>query len=74
VYLPTSPSASFFYVLTGVHAVHLAAAVACVVYLLACTLRGTRVKEWPYLAGTVSTFWHFLTGVWIYLLLVLQVA
>ena len=74
VYLPTSPSASFFFVLTGVHAVHLAAALACVAYLLANTRPGTRDEEWPYLAGTVSTFWHFLTGVWIYLLLILQVA
>jgi cytochrome c oxidase subunit III len=74
VYLPTSPSASFFFVLTGVHAVHLAAALGCVASLLAHTRRRTLDREWPYLAGTVSTFWHFLTGVWIYLLLLLQVA
>ena len=74
VFLPTSPSASFFYVLTGVHAAHLAAAVACVAYLLAATLRRTRVREWPHLAGAVSTFWHFLTGVWVYLLFVLKFA
>ena len=74
VYLPTSPSASFFYVLTGVHAVHLAAALGCVAYLLANTRWNTREREWPYLVGTVSTFWHFLTVVWVYLLLVLRFA
>ena len=74
VFLPTSPSASFFYVLTGVHAVHVTAALACVAYLLAATVRKTRATEWPYLAGTVSTFWHFLTVVWIYLLLIMQLA
>lgn len=74
LFLPTSPSASFFYVLTGVHVVHLAAAVTCVGYLLFRTVRSTRTAEWPYLAGTISTFWHFLTFVWIYLLLVLQLA
>jgi cytochrome c oxidase subunit 3 len=74
VYLPTSPSASFFYVLTGLHAAHLAGALACMAHLLAATFRQTRVREWPYLASTVSTFWHFLTFVWIYLLLVLQLA
>ena len=42
VFLPTSPSASFFYVLTGVHAVHLMAALASVVYLLARTIRASR--------------------------------
>ena len=74
VYLPTTPSASFFYVLTGAHAVHVVAALACVVVLLAKTVgRGER-HEWPYVAGAVSTFWHFLTAVWIYLLAVLQLA
>jgi cytochrome c oxidase subunit 3 len=74
VFLPTSPSASFFYVLTGVHAAHVAAALASVVYLLARTMRPSRAAEWPYLAGTVSTFWHFLTGIWLYLLLLLQLS
>jgi cytochrome c oxidase subunit 3 len=74
VFLPTSPSASFFYVMSGVHVVHLGAAVACVGYLLYRTARRTRAEEWPYLAATISTFWHFLTFVWIYLLLVLQLA
>jgi len=74
LYLPTTPAASFFYVLTGVHVVHLGAALACVSVLFAKTLRRTPFAEWPYLAGAVSTFWHFLTFVWIYLLLVLQLA
>lgn len=74
VFLPTFPSASFFYVLTGVHVVHVTAAIACVVYLLMATGRKTRAAEWPYLAGAVSTFWHFLTVAWIYLLLIMQLA
>jgi cytochrome c oxidase subunit III len=74
VFLPTSPSASFLYVLTGVHAVHLVAALASVTYLLGRTIRASRAAEWSFLAGAVSTFWHFLTGVWVYLLLLLQLA
>lgn len=74
LFLPTTPSASFFYVLTGVHAVHVVAALACVACLLVRTLRRARAVEWPYLASAVSTFWHFLTAVWVYLLLVLQLA
>jgi cytochrome c oxidase subunit 3 len=73
-YLPTSPAASFFYVLTGVHATHLVAALLCVVLLLARTVSSRAQREWPYIAGAVATFWHFLTGVWIYLLAVMQAA
>lgn len=72
VFLPSTPSASFFYVLTGLHALHLIAALACLGYLLAKTWRRAEVREWPYRAGAVATFWHFLTAVWVYLLLVLQ--
>jgi len=73
-YLPTTPAASFFYVLTGVHVVHLVAALVCVGVLLGRTVSSRASREWPYAAGAVSTFWHFLTGVWIYLLAVLQAA
>jgi cytochrome c oxidase subunit 3 len=72
VFLPTTPAASFFYILTGLHVVHLAAALVCLGVLAAATIRPTPDDEWRYRAGTVSTFWHFLTVVWMYLLLVLQ--
>jgi cytochrome c oxidase subunit 3 len=74
VYLPSSPSAAFFYVLTGVHGAHLVAALVCVMVLLAKTARSAEWRDWPYAAGAVSTFWHFLAGVWIYLLIILQLA
>jgi cytochrome c oxidase subunit 3 len=74
VYLPTTPSASFFYVLTGVHVAHLVAAFGCVLVLLAKALRRVGSDDWRYAAGAVSTFWHFLTVVWIYLLALLQLA
>jgi cytochrome c oxidase subunit 3 len=72
VFLPTTPAASFFYILTGLHVVHLVAALVCLAVLAAATVRPTPAGEWRYRAGMVSTFWHFLTGVWVYLLLVLQ--
>jgi cytochrome c oxidase subunit 3 len=73
LYVPTTPAASFFYVLTGLHAAHLAAALACLAYLLARTV-SPRAGEWPYLASTVATFWHFLAVVWLYLMVLLEVA
>jgi cytochrome c oxidase subunit 3 len=71
LYLPTTPSVSFFYVLTGLHAAHLVAALACVFYVLARTAMADRTGEWSYLARTAATFWHFLAFLWIYVLLLL---
>ena len=68
VYVPTTPAGSFLYVLTGVHAAHVLAALAALLYLL---IRSKQVHdpEWPCLAGLVASFWHFLTAVWLYLIL-----
>ncbi|MCM3880540.1 MAG: cytochrome c oxidase subunit 3 [Vicinamibacterales bacterium] len=74
VYLPTNPASSFFYILTGVHGAHLIVAFGFLAYLFVRTVRRTDVAGWPYLAGLVSTVWHFLTAVWIYLLLMLRLA
>jgi cytochrome c oxidase subunit III len=82
VYLRTNPASSFFFILTGVHGVHLLAAFVALAYLLGCTLQRAATApvipapddDWPALAGLVTTFWHFLTAVWIYLLLMLQFA
>lgn len=63
VFLPTSPYASFFYLLTGAHAFHVAAA------LLALFLAFSR----PRLLGPAVGFWHFMGALWIYVLLVLTV-
>lgn len=70
VYVPTTPAGSFLYVMTGVHAVHMVAALAAVGCLFVKS-RQAHDREWPLLAGMVGTFWHFLTVAWVYLLLVL---
>lgn len=72
VFLQTNPSSGFFYILTGAHAVHLAAALAVLFWLFAWTIRRRREDEWPYFMNLASTFWHFLTVVWLYLFVVLQ--
>jgi cytochrome c oxidase subunit 3 len=73
LFLATSPHASFFYILSGLHGVHLAAALILLVYLFAKTVSGGDAAEWPFLAGLVSMFWHFLAGTWLYLMILLRV-
>jgi cytochrome c oxidase subunit III len=66
VYLPSNPHSSFFFMLTGAHAVHLVAALA----VLACGLAATRSARkdpvaWLVRMELCRTFWHYLGGVWL---------
>jgi cytochrome c oxidase subunit 3 len=74
VYLPSSPHSSFFYVMTGAHGVHVVAAVAVLLWASAHTWTGLGARNprrWANVLGFARTFWHFLLGVWAFVLLVL---
>lgn len=73
VYLSTNPSSSFFYILTGLHGLHLMAALLVLGVVLLKARQPRNAEAWPYLVSFGSTFWHFLTGVWVYLLIVLSI-
>jgi cytochrome c oxidase subunit 3 len=64
VFLQSSPHASFFYILTGLHGVHLLGGFGALVY---AHLR-------PEKLGSCALYWHFLGGLWIYILLLLSLA
>jgi cytochrome c oxidase subunit 3 len=71
-YLESNPHNAFFYVLTGTHLVHLAGGLVWLGVVLA------RVRRLAYVPGEdglglFATYWHFLAGLWIYLLLLLFV-
>lgn len=69
LYLATNPSSSFFYVLTVAHAVHLTGGL---IALLHIEWRALSMQLGPgkRIAVDVSAvYWHFLDGLWIYLLL-----
>jgi cytochrome c oxidase subunit 3 len=76
VYLPSNPFASFFYMMTGAHAVHVLAALAVLIWGLAATMteRGRRQpRRWDSTMAMCRTFWHYLGAVWLYLFLLLSV-
>jgi cytochrome c oxidase subunit III len=70
LYLATNPSSSFFYLFTGLHALHILGGLAGLTLLIwrlskpVPTLRLSTVS-------TVSYYWHFMDVLWIYLLLLL---
>jgi cytochrome c oxidase subunit III len=64
VYLQSHPHSSFFYLLTGVHALHVLGGLLALGFLW---LRSRRQAA----ADAVSIYWHFMDALWIYLFLLL---
>jgi cytochrome c oxidase subunit III len=73
VYVASNPSSSFFYVLTATHAVHLVGGVSALLYVAAQAWR-LRLGPAKRTAIDVSAvFWHFLDGIWVYLMVLFYV-
>jgi cytochrome c oxidase subunit III len=70
LYLPTNPNSSFFYLFTGVHALHVIGGLGG----LARVLGKFRSPISPLRRSTLdatSYYWHFMGALWIYLLFIL---
>jgi cytochrome c oxidase subunit III len=68
VYVPSTPHSSFFFMLTGAHAVHIVAALAVLLWGLVGTRRAwSNPRAWSARMDLCRTFWHFLGGVWLFL-------
>lgn len=74
VYLATTLHSSFFYVLTGAHALHLAGGIVglAVVLVRAFANQLTAASHEPMKVWAV--YWHFMDAVWIYCFLLLLLA
>jgi cytochrome c oxidase subunit 3 len=72
IFLASNPHSSFFYLLTGVHAVHLLGGLAwfAVVFV---RIRGLAYTPGEDGLGLFATYWHFLGVLWVYLLFLLFV-
>jgi cytochrome c oxidase subunit 3 len=70
VYLATSPSSSFFYVLTVLHALHLLGGMGALVYALRC-LRADDGPRPVNVLSAAALYWHFMAALWVYLLVIL---
>lgn len=76
IYLAKNPHSSFFYLLTGLHALHLFGGILGLIYLLfrarqsaaerAAGARAEAGKERAR-AEAVGLYWHFMDGLWVYL-------
>jgi cytochrome c oxidase subunit III len=66
LYLAISATAGFFYVFTGAHGLHLAGGVAA---LVIARVRPPRWLGRDTVTRVVEMYWHFLTVLWLFLLL-----
>jgi cytochrome c oxidase subunit 3 len=71
VYLPSSAYSSFFYMLTAVHAVHLAGGILALGYLVWRVSRHQRHRLQEGLFNSCVVYWHFVDVVWLFLYLLL---
>jgi cytochrome c oxidase subunit 3 len=70
VYMASNPASSFFYIFTGAHGVHLLGGVGALLYV---TFRKVdkRGIALPTAAEITSYYWHFMDGLWVFLLALL---
>ena len=73
-YLASSPSSSFFYVLTGMHAIHLFGGVLALMYALAAVFRSRPLERRRIVVDVTAWYWHFMALLWLYIFALLKFA
>ncbi len=71
IYLTTNPHSSFFYLLTGMHGVHLLGGVGALGYALLAATRTTDPAHALEVVEPTATYWHFVDGLWLYVFAIL---
>lgn len=75
VYVQSNPYAGFFYILTAVHALHVLGGITALGYLVLRTWQRTssieELEKRKEISDVVAWYWHFMDGLWIFLLLLL---
>jgi cytochrome c oxidase subunit 3 len=70
VYIASNQASSFFFIFTGAHAVHLLGGVGALLYVSFRKLNKARISL-SAAAGIASYYWHFMNGLWVFLLALL---
>ena len=71
IYIATNPSSSFLYLLTAAHGLHLLGGILALLYLV---FRARSIFSNPrkrIAVDITAIYWHFMDGLWIYLLVLL---
>jgi len=73
-YLATSASSSFVYLLTGMHAIHLAGGILALSYAAITSLLRKPVEARRIVVDITAWYWHFMALLWIYIFALLEIA
>jgi len=73
VFISTNPSCSFFYVLSAAHAAHLLGGLSALAYVDVQAWRLTLGPAKRTAIDISAIFWHFLDGLWVYLMVLFYV-
>jgi cytochrome c oxidase subunit 3 len=74
VYLPSTLHSSFFYILTGLHGIHLVGGLSALGYVLARSLKNRIIPGRDESLKLCATYWHFMDALWVYLFVLLVLA
>ncbi|HEV8491863.1 MAG TPA: heme-copper oxidase subunit III [Candidatus Angelobacter sp.] len=70
VFMASNPDSSFFYLLTAAHGLHLAGGVIALFYVSFRHWRKSRITQ-ATAASLAGIYWHFMDGLWLFLLALL---
>lgn len=73
IYITTNPSSSFLYLLTAAHGVHLVGGILALLYLVFRRRKIVINPQKRIAVDITAIYWHFMDGLWIYLLVLLAV-
>jgi cytochrome c oxidase subunit III len=73
-YVATSPSSSFFYLLTGMHGIHLLGGILALLAACAASLLRKSAASTAVVVDATAWYWHFMTVLWVYILCLLEFA
>jgi cytochrome c oxidase subunit 3 len=73
-YVSSTPSSSFVYLLTGTHAVHLMGGVLALFVASIAALFRRAVATRSIVIDVTAWYWHFMAGLWVYILCLLEFA
>jgi cytochrome c oxidase subunit 3 len=74
IFISSNPSNSFFYLLTGAHAIHLVGGVLALAYAAATAVLSHAWERRRMVVDVTSWYWHFMAVLWIYIFALLQFA
>jgi cytochrome c oxidase subunit III len=71
VYVAVNPASSFFYIFTAAHGLHIVGGIVALLYVLFRKFEKTSLPR-SLAAEITSYYWHFMDGLWLFLLALLS--